>query len=97
MKFLLAALAATSIIAVTASVFAIWPAVADAPWEDDAPAVVVEDGRDVMRCESALELRDDVLADGREAHHTGVRNPETWQENYERQFSFAESEIQHYC
>ena len=35
MKFLLAALAATSIIAVTASVFAIWPAVADAPWEDE--------------------------------------------------------------
>ena len=42
MRLLLAALAVTSTIAVTASVFAIWPAVGDAPWEDDtAPAIEV--------------------------------------------------------
>ena len=34
MKPLLAALAVTFAIAVTASVFAIWASVADAPWED---------------------------------------------------------------
>ena len=54
MKLLLAALVATSIIAVTASVFAIWPLVADAPWEDDAVEVITEsshafDASDVVR------------------------------------------------
>ena len=42
MRILLAALAGTSTIAVGASVFAIWPAVGDAPWEDEiAPAIEV--------------------------------------------------------
>ena len=40
MKLLLAALAITFAIAVTASVFAIWPAVADAPWEESATPVI---------------------------------------------------------
>ena len=39
---------AALIIAVVASVFAIWPVVANAPWEDDAP--VVEDRTDEIRC-----------------------------------------------
>ncbi len=36
MKLMLTALVATFAVAVTASVFAIWPVVADAPWEDEA-------------------------------------------------------------
>ncbi len=36
MRFLIAALVIIFAVAVTASVFAIWPVVADAPWEDDA-------------------------------------------------------------
>lgn len=39
MKILLAALAVTFAIAVTASVFAVWPVVADAPWEDERTVV----------------------------------------------------------
>ncbi len=49
MRLMLAALVATSVIAVTASVFAIWAGVTDAPWEDD-----------VSRCQAALELRNDL-------------------------------------
>ena len=96
MKLLLAALAVTFTIAVTASVFAIWPVVADAPWEDDTP-VVVDTDIDALRCESALGLRADILADGREAYGDGVRDPEGWHVVYERQLSQAESEIQHNC
>ena len=54
MKFLLAALAATSIIAVTASVFAIWPAVADAPWE-------AANSFKELNCEAALDMRNDLV------------------------------------
>ena len=38
------------------SILAIWPVVADAPWEDSAPAPVV-DRTDEIRCEGALGLR----------------------------------------
>ena len=36
MRLLVVALVLTMAVAVTASVFAIWPVVADAPWEDEA-------------------------------------------------------------
>ena len=36
MRLLISALVLTLAVAVTASVFAIWPVVADAPWEDSA-------------------------------------------------------------
>ena len=39
MRFQPAALIATSTIAIAASVFAIWPVVTDAPWEDEAAVV----------------------------------------------------------
>ncbi len=38
MRLMLAALVATSAIAIVAAVFAIWPVVADAPWEDNDEA-----------------------------------------------------------
>ena len=70
MKLLLAALAVTFTIAVTASVFAIWPAVADAPWEDEIPTpVVVEDTTNALRCQGRLDIRERALfeASGPEA------------------------------
>ena len=54
MKFLLAALAVTSTIAVTASVLAIWPTVADAPWEDEMSL------RE-LNCEAALGMRNELV------------------------------------
>ena len=39
-RLLIASLYLTLAVAITASVFAIWPVVADAPWEDSAPVVV---------------------------------------------------------
>ena len=60
---MLAALAVTFAIAIIAAVFAIWPAVTDAPWEDDAPAAA-DDGNDAIRCEGALSLRASVIAAG---------------------------------
>lgn len=41
MRLVLAALAVTFTIAVTSSVFAIWPVVTDAPWEDDVPVTAI--------------------------------------------------------
>lgn len=54
MRALIAALALTLAVAVTASVFAIWPVVADAPWEDDVP---VAESSDALRCQGALDYR----------------------------------------
>ena len=66
MKLLLAALAVTFAIAVTASVFAIWPAVADAPWEDEfvMPTPVIQKAPTPDRC---LVLLDAI---GRSSRHS---------------------------
>ena len=55
MKLLLAALFVTFAIAVTASVFAIWPAVADAPWEDEIPTPIVLKAPTPDRCSELIE------------------------------------------
>ncbi len=44
------------IVAVVASVFAIWPVVADAPWEEEAVIVVETEAPD-PRCEAALIMK----------------------------------------
>lgn len=44
-------------LAIVASVFAIWPVIANAPWEDD-PGVAVEDRTEEIRCAGALRLRE---------------------------------------
>ncbi len=49
MRLMLAALIATTAIAIVAAVFAIWPVVADAPWEDELPTPVVVEER-TERC-----------------------------------------------
>ena len=91
MKLLLAALAVTFAIAVVASVFAIWPVVADAPWEDDVPTpVAVEDGTDSIRCEAALGLRSSLVLAGRPLGEFFLRD-------YEADLANAESEINRYC
>ena len=106
MKLLLAALAVTFAIAVTASVFAIWPAVADAPWEDGTPVAVI-DGTESVRCEGALSLRASVIAVGEysEGARVGglqelgeplVGNPGGLRD-YDAQLAKAEREIDRYC
>ncbi len=73
MRLQLAALIATSVIAIVAAVFAIWPAVADAPWEDsEQPAPVVVDPTTEIRCQAGLDLRERLLFD------RGGRTAEAW-------------------
>jgi hypothetical protein len=57
MRLLVAALVLTFAVAVTASVFAIWPVVADAPWEQAAAAqpIVVRQPTP-SRCEVLSQL-----------------------------------------
>ncbi|MCH8064342.1 MAG: hypothetical protein IIC90_00750 [Chloroflexi bacterium] len=47
MRALIAALIFMLAVAVTASIFAMWPVVGDAPWEDDVP--IVQDGTNELR------------------------------------------------
>ena len=92
-------LIAVGIIAVTASVFAIWPAVADAPWEDEP--VVVES---TVRCEGALDFRVSIISAGEYSRGGGLRigsdgvpgNPSGLRD-YDTQLAKAENEIRRYC
>ena len=59
MNYMLAALVATFVIAVTASVFAVWPVVADPPWEDDVTPP--QDETTSIRCQEALDLRERLI------------------------------------
>ena len=60
MRLMIAALAVTLAIAIVAAVFAIWPVVADAPWEDEivVPTPVVVDRTDDIRCQGGIDLRE---------------------------------------
>ncbi len=74
-----AVLVLTLAIAITASVFAIWPVVADAPWQADPVVVEVPVGIDrtnEIRCEQALELRERLLIESHPV--SGSSNEETW-------------------
>ena len=89
MKLILVALVATFAIAVVAAVFAIWPVVADAPWEDDAP-VVAEDAIDTtspIRCQEALDLRERLI----------FENPYDDDDAWRNTMDAARGEIDHYC
>ena len=57
MRLFLAALVATAAIAAAALVFAIWPMVADAPWEEDA-----EPNR--LSCDALRDYTESVIAAG---------------------------------
>ena len=66
MRLMLAALVATSVIAIVAAVFAIWPVVADAPWESDDPVVVVQPTVEQRseRCRRTEQAYLDALVEG---------------------------------
>lgn len=91
MRLQLAALIATSIIAIVAAVFAIWPVVGEAPWEDDTPPVAVEDNTQL--CEGALRLRETAVQALAEA--SGARL--SIRQEIEGQLRQAEREIDRYC
>ena len=103
MKFMPLLTIAALAIAIVAAVFAIWPVVTDAPWEESAPAVV-DDGTDDVRCEGALSLRASVIEAGRENPGGGFgrgfgeepSNPGGLRD-YEEQLAKAENEINSYC
>ena len=89
MKLQLAALIATAVIAVIAAVFAIWPALGDAPWEDEVPTpVVLSDDTDAIRCEGALGFRNSTVQTGK----VGLGG-----DTYDEQLANAEREIERYC
>lgn len=61
MRLLIAALVLTFLVAAVASVFAIWPVVADAPWEDGTTKPKIEqfDSEPASidpRCETAISI-----------------------------------------
>ena len=96
MRLLIAALILTLGVAVTAATFAIWPVVADAPWEDTTEPVV-EDRTDEIRCQAALDLSAAILKDGRDAYRTGVRDPESCGSEYRLQLAHADRDIDRFC
>ena len=88
MKLQLAALIATSVIAIVAAVFAILPVVGDAPWEDDAPvAAQPVDRTQEIRCEGALSFRDTALIAVSELNTRTMKD----------QLDKAQREVDRYC
>ena len=105
MRLLVALVPLTLAVAVTAAVFALWPVVADAPWEDEIAPAVAEDRTDEIRCEGALSLRQAVIEAGITQRSSGSRTGGgpaigggiLTQEEYDRQLEQAEREISRYC
>ena len=93
MKTLALVALAVIVIAVLAGL-AIWPAVADAPWEQEASAPVVEDTTDEIRCEGALDLREAVIDAGQ--YRNGSSGKLTGAE-FDNQMDKAEREIARFC
>lgn len=87
MRLLAVALVFTFAVAVTASVFAIWPAVADAPWEDATPTPPRPAQTNEIRCQEALDLRERYLFEN------PYREAEAWTAAMEN----ALEEIDRYC
>ena len=65
MKLMLATLAATAVIAVVAAVFAIWPVVADAPWENEVSQATAQPSVEQRsaRCENVEQAFLDALVE----------------------------------
>lgn len=102
------ALAVIGALAVAAAVSAgstvvVWWLVGDAPWEDAQEAESSESPREPtdrtsgIRCQEALELKNDILDDIREAIRTGVRNPDAAERFYQGQLDQVAADIQRYC
>ena len=90
MRLMLAALVATAAIAVTASVFAIWAGVSDAPWEQDVS--VVEYRTEELPCTGALRSRRSIIAGGPRSPFNPYGVPD-----YITQLDKADLEIVKYC
>ena len=56
--------ALTLTIAIVAVVFAVWPVIGDAPWEEEVVVVPTVDRTKEIRCEAALELREATILEG---------------------------------
>ena len=108
MRLLVLALAFTLAVAVTASVFAIWPVVADAPWENDVPTVAapIADNSDALRCQGALDYRAAIAANPPTRSSGGIRRfgepplpvvAVTDQDALQDLLDQAEREITRYC
>ena len=103
MKTLALGVLAAAVIAILAGL-AIWPAVADAPWEQETHVDEVEETTDV-RCEGALDFRNTVIEAGK--YRSGSFNFNTGAtanngnpgglRDYEAQLQKAEREIARYC
>jgi hypothetical protein len=93
MRLLVAGLVLTLAVAVTASVFAIWPVVADAPWENEiATRQEQTSDLDGIRCEGALRLREAVVLSSQT-----TRGLIFFSQDAEAQLAKAEREIARYC
>jgi len=91
MRLLIAALVLTLAVAVTAAIFAIWPVVADAPWEASEPVIAEERSNDTIRCDAALRLRETILSGGWGGPGRISRKM------YEESLALAEQEIARFC
>lgn len=88
------------------SVVALWPVVADAPWENDVSAPI-ESSTNELRCEGGLALRTEALAGLGQVKVNPLifsrdadRQPETPAsviEELERRLVQADGEIARYC
>ena|SRR3990172_6121131 len=89
----------TLAVAATAAVFAIWPVVVEAPWEDtQRPGQEQGADTDAIRCEGALRLREAVIDAGiRGIHLTNPGTGRLTQSEYDRQLAKAERGIARYC
>ena len=86
-----AGIAAGVVAFLVVAVLAIWPVVADAPWEDTTAPVVV-DRTDEIRCEAALRLREAVIVAS-----SGQRGYLTLSDEARHQMAEAQREIsRHY-
>jgi len=79
----------TFVIAVMALVFAIWPVVADAPWEDEKATA------DSPRCQAALMLRNDLILQGPQRYPGETRTQPY--DGYNATLRQARAEIARYC
>jgi hypothetical protein len=93
MRVLLAVLGLTFIFASVAAIFAIWPVVADAPWEDGSSAEAEDsDSTNEVRCEAALSLKEAIIRQGEYSFNNqdGLRD-------YDGEMFLAERDIRRYC
>ena len=94
----------TLTIAIVAVVFAVWPVVADAPWEDELVGVQPVDRTAEIRCEGALSYRDGIVEAGQYSsgrsflpNEESVPGNPDGVPNYGEALAEAEAEIDRYC